>query len=71
MKSGCLLARLAGLPGIRFCPLYSSIPGGHGCVRVSLSMPTTPPPAPSRGARPSLMHTPRSQGVSLSGRGPR
>lgn len=27
MKSGCLLARLVGLPGIRFCPLYSSIPG--------------------------------------------
>lgn len=27
MKSGCLLARLVGLPGPRFCPLYSSIPG--------------------------------------------
>lgn len=27
MKSGCLLAML--LPGIRFCPLYNSIPEGR------------------------------------------
>lgn len=30
MKSGSLLAKLEELPGIRFCPLYSSIPGGGG-----------------------------------------
>lgn len=47
MKSGCLLARLVGLPGIRFWPLYSSIPGeGHSRVRASRQPRAPCPPSP-------------------------
>lgn len=46
MKSGCLLARLVGLPGLRFCPLYSSIPGGHSRVRASHQPRAPRPPRP-------------------------